>query len=364
MAISYDDFLKTIKSGMLDAGGKFNAPSAGINYQAEGMTPEQFYAQNGDMHEDPMARDGYIGTGPQQGDLSLGWKEGAQKTGASGEFFGSLAALLGGQALMGGFGGAGTGTGFGATTAPVTGGTLGITGTALPSMGSMAGMGEVGAGAAGLGAAAAGSVPMTLAEQYGAYGAGGGGVTGGLSTGTVGGFTGAAGGDLVGQAAGGGLTSTLKDAGSWLTSKDSLGGLMSPLKGLSSLYDLYASNQKSNALSDRYNQVNGSINGYGAPGSPEYEAMKQELARKDAASGRNSQYGPRAVDLAARMAQPKLNAQVALNGGQNQLLTQQQNQQYGGLNSLFANLGQTQGNNSIADSLEAWMKQRQQQTGT
>lgn len=36
------------------------------------------------------------------------------------------------------------------------------------------------------------------------------------------------------------------------------------------------------------------------PGTPEYEAMMEAMARKDAAAGRNSQYGARAVDLATQ----------------------------------------------------------------
>jgi hypothetical protein len=42
-----------------------------------------------------------------------------------------------------------------------------------------------------------------------------------------------------------------------------------------------------------------------APGSPEYNYLLQSIERQDAASGRNSQYGPRSVDLAARIAQIK-----------------------------------------------------------
>ncbi len=222
-------------------------------------------------------------------------------------------------------------------------------------------------GAIGTTGAASTAAPMTLAEQYAAYGAGGGGVTGGISGGVPGTFTGAAGGDLVGQAAasgGGGLMQNLKDGASWLTDKNSLGGLMTPLQGISGLYDMWASGKKSDAMSNRYDQMNSAINNYGAPGSAEYEMMKQELARKDAASGRNSQYGPRAVDLAARMAQPRMNAMIAAQTGQNNLLNQQQNQQYSGLNSLFSSMGQSSGNSSIMNSLSDWLKTRQQQTGT
>jgi hypothetical protein len=62
---------------------------------------------------------------------------------------------------------------------------------------SVTSIGSTPAGIGSSGAAVGTAAPMTLAEQYGAYGAGGGGVTGGLTTGTVGGFTGAAGGDFL-----------------------------------------------------------------------------------------------------------------------------------------------------------------------
>lgn len=41
------------------------------------------------------------------------------------------------------------------------------------------------------------------------------------------------------------------------------------------------------------------------PGTPEYNLMQQQMNAKDAASGRNSQYGTRAVDLAGLMAQQR-----------------------------------------------------------
>jgi hypothetical protein len=42
-----------------------------------------------------------------------------------------------------------------------------------------------------------------------------------------------------------------------------------------------------------------------APGSPEYNQLWEQMSRKDAAAGRNSQYGPRSVDLAAKIAEFK-----------------------------------------------------------
>lgn len=203
---SYQDYLKTIQSGMVGANGLFGGPSTGANYQAEGMTPQQYFDFMNQQVADPMARDGADGGYRDRGVADAGWIPGAQNTGAKGEFFGALAAALGGQALMGNFGAAAGG----ATTAPVVGGG-GAMGTELGALG-------------------AGSTPMTLAEQMASYGAGGGGVTGGLATGTVGGFTGAAGGDLVGNAA---LKAT--NTGDWLKDNKTLvqlgGGLLGALAG-------------------------------------------------------------------------------------------------------------------------------------
>ena len=51
------------------------------------------------------------------------------------------------------------------------------------------------------------------------------------------------------------------------------------------------------------------------PGSPEYDALWNEMSRKDAAAGRNSQYGPRSVDLAARIAGLKMDANTKMTTG-------------------------------------------------
>jgi hypothetical protein len=53
------------------------------------------------------------------------------------------------------------------------------------------------------------------------------------------------------------------------------------------------------------NTQQGKIDNLYNPGTPEYNALWDEMSRKDAAAGRNSQYGPRSVDLAARIAQIK-----------------------------------------------------------
>lgn len=110
------------------------------------------------------------------------------------------------------------------------------------------------------------------------------------------------------------------------------------MTGLSSLYDMYAKNKMAGEQRDRYNQINNQINGSYSPGSPEFEYMKQELARKDARAGRNSQYGPRAVELQARVADIKNRNLASTQTGQNNLQSSYLNNEYGGLNSLFGYL--------------------------
>lgn len=87
------------------------------------------------------------------------------------------------------------------------------------------------------------------------------------------------------------------------------------------LYDMYKKNEASNILKDRFNTVNQQINALYAPGTPEYNALWQEMSRKDAAAGRNSQYGPRSVDLAAKIAGLKGNLLAQTMSPQNQLLS-------------------------------------------
>lgn len=191
--ISFADFQKLIKPGMVGPDGRFKVPDAGVNYQAEGMTPEQFYNFMNEQVGDPMARDGADGGPRSRGNADPSWKPGAISTNTGG-VLGNWGVPLSMLALP--F--AAAGLGAGAAAGEVGGATAG--GGALGAAADF-GAGTYAAGAGAEGLAAGGG--MTLADQYAAYGAGGGGVTGGLSTGTVGGFTGAAGGDLVGTAASG-----------------------------------------------------------------------------------------------------------------------------------------------------------------
>jgi hypothetical protein len=103
--------------------------------------------------------------------------------------------------------------------------------------------------------------------------------------------------------------------------------------GAGSLYDMYAKNQMAKKQQDLYNQNRADIMNMYAPGSPEYLAMKQQMDRQDAAAGRNSQYGTRAVDLAGKIAAYKTNAIANMQGGQNTLANQGLGNQFGMFNT-------------------------------
>ena len=105
-----------------------------------------------------------------------------------------------------------------------------------------------------------------------------------------------------------------------------------------SLYDLYARQKMGNAQMDQYNQNQNRVNNLYAPGSPEYNLLAQKIARSNAASGRNSQVGQFATDLAATIAEKKFNALSGNQTSQSNILNQSLQNRYGGLNSLFYRL--------------------------
>lgn len=115
----------------------------------------------------------------------------------------------------------------------------------------------------------------------------------------------------------------------------------------SSLYDMYAKQQMAKEQMGLYKQNEAATNNMYAPGSPEYLAMERELARKDAAAGRNSQYGARAVDLQARIADIKSRQRMGMQAGQTALLNQGMTNKYSGLNSLFGYMNKNEGLASV-----------------
>lgn len=127
--------------------------------------------------------------------------------------------------------------------------------------------------------------------------------TGGTTGGTTTGGTTTTGGAPTGGTTGGGSGS-----GSGFNLSDILG-----LAG-----GLWDYNNQKNASADMlaYLKERQGINdNMYKPGSDEYNALWDEMSRKDAAAGRNSQYGPRSVDLAARIAQLKMDANTRMTTG-------------------------------------------------
>lgn len=118
----------------------------------------------------------------------------------------------------------------------------------------------------------------------------------------------------------------------------------------SSLYDMYAKNQMADKWQAQLDKVNQGIEGLYAPGSAEYQALWSDMSRKDAAAGRGSQYGVRAVDLAGKIAPIKTNAMVQSLQPMNTMMQNQMQNQYGGLNSLFYNMANTPGINTAINT--------------
>lgn len=79
------------------------------------------------------------------------------------------------------------------------------------------------------------------------------------------------------------------------------GGLTSVLSMLNSMYQGNNQNKALQGLQGQINDQTTSLNNIYSPNSPYAQQMQQELLRRDAASGRRSQYGPRSVELAAKL---------------------------------------------------------------
>ncbi len=105
--------------------------------------------------------------------------------------------------------------------------------------------------------------------------------------------------------------------------------------GLASLYQNYKNNKESGG------QLSSLQNMYGQ-NSPYSQALRQQLERRDAASGRRSQYGPREVELQAQLAQMASRNAPAIN----QLLqmrNQQRGQNLGQLAGIYQQMGGMRG---------------------
>lgn len=128
---SYDQFMATIRPGMLGPDGRFLGPNAGVNYQAEGMTPQQFYDfMNQSIEHQSGGGEGGSATYEPRGNADASWQQGPQSSGGLGgmintpQFWRGLAgfATLGGAGAAGLFGSAAAG---GGTAATAGGGALG-----------------------------------------------------------------------------------------------------------------------------------------------------------------------------------------------------------------------------------------------
>lgn len=196
--------------------------------------------------------------------------------------FSSLQGMFGGGAGAGGLTGVDAAMldmGAGATTVG-SGGTAAGAGAGLgaaAARGAMAGLG--GAGTAAVGSGIGSGLGLGLG------GAAAGGALSGIGK-TV--------GNTIGKTIGGGNSSGGIDIGNIL----------------SGLAQMYMGNRQQESVMDLYK----SLDSMYAPGSAYEKAMRQELDRRDAAAGRRSQYGPREVELQAKLAQARSGNATTLAG--------------------------------------------------
>lgn len=116
-------------------------------------------------------------------------------------------------------------------------------------------------------------------------------------------------------------------------------GMLDQLGTLASLYSLY---QNGRSLSNQSR----SLSGLYSANSPFAQQLEQRLARKDAASGRRSQYGPRNVELQAKL------AEMAGNIAPNRLALQQA--QIGNSLQMLRALGAAN-QTGVLDPLKGWL---------
>jgi len=89
--------------------------------------------------------------------------------------------------------------------------------------------------------------------------------------------------------------------------------------GLSALFELYASRKQNQDLNTNYNTLAGNqqnqiqnLMDLYSPNSAYAQTMRQTLDRRDAAAGRRSQYGPREVELMAKLAGNQAQSQQSI----------------------------------------------------
>jgi hypothetical protein len=117
--------------------------------------------------------------------------------------------------------------------------------------------------------------------------------------------------------------------------------IASLLQLLGGISDLDAGDRSTDTILEWLNGQQSYIDGLYAPGSDEYNALWDQMSRTDAAAGRNSQYGPRSVDLAARLAETKGNLRTKLATGVADVYSSsinRENSSHSGLTSALGNL--------------------------
>lgn len=182
------------------------------------------------------------------------------------------------------------------------------------------GLGSAVASAGGTGASGAAATPPITAPSVGQVAGG----TSGLGS-TI--------GNLLG---GGNIGSTVGNA---------INSALSP-QGLATLISMMNDRNQANTWQQQMDQLNANF----STNSPYAQQMAETLARKDAAAGRNSQYGPRAMELASNLAtekskamgnliQMQSNANAAGTAGYRDLLSLLGSGGSGGSNSVLGSLG-------------------------
>jgi hypothetical protein len=262
---------------------------------------------------------------------------------------------LGGAALAGAQAGGGIGAGLAGASNPVM--AVEAAGLGAGGLGSM--------GSAGLTAGGAGTGLGGVGSNVGGHGAfvgegawtptaGGGAMPGGFG-GTAGG---AAGGATTGGLSSGG-SSGLQNVVKGVQGLNGLlgggqggGGLLGMIPGL---VDADRQGDASDKMLEWMNGQQAKIDALYKPGSPEYNALFDQMARQDAAAGRNSQYGPRSVDLAARIADIKGKYTASLTNGLAGNYQSAFNQDATKYSSLLGGLGNMGGGGSLFDMFGSWL---------
>lgn len=181
-----------------------------------------------------------------------------------------------------------------------------------------------------------------LGSIMGSLGTVAGGIFGGPLGAALGGFAGNAIGNSIGEGVPSMSTGDISAANAATSDPSNSAGFDWGQLG-TGLAGWYQGRQAGNAYGGAVNDIN---NMY-SPNSPYAQQMRQALARKDAASGRRSQYGNREIELAAALTNAR--TQALTSPGYGNLLAKQQQGNNMGMNTFLALLQSKQGKN--------WMNQ-------